>query len=142
MNNLVVSQRDIGRQCEEQVASICSMLGYSVYIPEKQSCTPWDIEVNGMRVQVKARDGVYRRDRIKLRTNRCNTEIAYLCSDVDFFVIRFLPIWFVIPSFAIANQAGEVRNAIYPAKLGEWTNRWDAIKGDRVLYSRQKCFEF
>jgi hypothetical protein len=132
-----------GRECVEMVADICTLLGYSVYVPEKETCGPWDMKVNGMRVQVKARDSfAEHRNRVRLKTYMGSGKTAYMSGDVDVFVIRQFGRWYVIPTNAIARTDGAIANGIYMPSVGEWLDRWDVLDGVRVAYSQQKCFEF
>jgi hypothetical protein len=132
-----------GRECVEQVAEICALLSYSVFVPERETCGPWDMKVNGMRVQVKARDSVADgHNRVKLKTYMGSGRTAYMADDVDAFVIRQFGRWYVIPTNAIARRDGSVANGIHMPSVGEWLDRWDVLDGVRVAYSQQKCFEF
>lgn len=132
-----------GKQCVVGVAAICRMLGYSVFEPEKENCKPWDLLVNGLRVQVKLRKSRKEQaNRVRLKTYLSSGAVAYGSDDVDVFVIRWFSVWYVIPCQAIARGNRGVKNGIYMPSVGEWIARWDVLDGERVAYSQQKCLEF
>jgi hypothetical protein len=132
-----------GRECVEQVADICNSLGYSVYVPERETCGPWDMKVNGMRVQVKSRciDN-FKPNCIRLKTNFGPATKAYSVNDIDAFVIRWDAKWYVVPSSEMPCAEGSIRNGIFMPDIGEWRDRWEVLDGDRVCYSQQKSFDF
>lgn len=133
----------IGRQCVEDVAEICVSIGYSVFVPARETLKPWDMEVNGLRVQVKSRCSHKEQpNRVRLKTNFGSGKVAYAVRDFDAVVIRWFARWYVIPSCAIARLDGSVMNGIYMPKVAEWIDRWDVLDGTRVCYSQQKCFDF
>lgn len=133
----------VGRLCVDAVAEICLGLGFSVFIPSKETCGPWDMLVNDMRVQVKTRASQKeQRNRVRLRTYMGSGKVAYASKDVDVFVIQHFGRWYVIPSDFLANKKGEIGNGIYMPTVGPWADRWDVLDGARVAYEHQKCFDF
>lgn len=133
----------IGRLCVEEVAEICMSLGYSVFVPKHETLEPWDLQVNGLRVQVKSRcSHKEQQNRVRLKTYCGSGTIAYTVSDFDVLVIRWFVRWYVIPAQSIARLDGSVMNGIYMPNVAEWTDRWDVLDGARLRYSEQKCFEF
>lgn len=133
----------IGRECVETVAEICAALGYSVFVPERETLAPWDMQVNGMRVQVKSRSSHKEQpNRVRLKTHFGSGKVAYSVRDFDAVVIRWFVRWYVIPSHAIGRMDGSVMNGIYMPSVAEWVDRWDVLDGARVCYSQQKCFDF
>lgn len=133
----------VGRQCVESVAEICSALGYSVFVPPRETLKPWDMQVNGIRVQVKSRSSHKEQpNRVRLRTCFGSGTVAYTTRDFDAMVICWFGRWYVIPSQAIGRNDGSIMNGIYMPNVAEWINRWDVLDGQRVCYSQQKCFDF
>lgn len=134
---------DVGRQCVAAVAELCDQLGYGVYVPEKETCGPWDLLVNGMRVQVKSRSSVKeQQNRIRLRTYMGSGKAAYRLEDADVLVICWFGVWYVIPFRAICRADGVVKNGLHMPSVSEWAGRWDVLDVGRVVYSKQKCFDF
>lgn len=132
-----------GRQCVAAVAEICAGLGYSVFVPEAETLRPWDMQVNGLFVQVKSRCSKKEQpNRVRLKTYLGSGAAAYSAGDFDAVVIRWFDRWYVIPTHAIGRIDGSVKNGIYMPSVNEWIDRWDVLDGDRVCYSQQKCFDF
>jgi len=133
-----------GKKCVAMVAEICQQLGYSVYVPEKETGLPWDIKVNGLKVQVKLRELTphQNRSRILLKTYMACTRVSYKRDDFDVLVALHCGRWFIAPFDAIAHEEGCLRNRVSLRVLGEWADRWDVLDGQRVAYSQQKVFDF
>jgi len=133
-----------GKRCVEMVADICQQLGYSVYVPEKERHDPWDMEVNGLKVQVKWRDSTPAQsaNRLYLKTYMSPKVVAYKRNDFDVLVALHCGRWYVIPFDAIASRDGDLRNGIHLPYVGEWIDRWEVLDGQRVAYSQQKTFDF
>ncbi len=132
-----------GRKCVEMVAEICQQLGYGVYVPEKETCGPWDMKVNGERVQVKLRGVCTQQpNRIRLKTYMGSGTVAYRMEDVDAFVIRWSDRWYVVPSHFIATRGGDIMNAVYMPSIAGWIDKWCLFEGERVAYEQQKSFDF
>jgi hypothetical protein len=132
-----------GNKCVEMVAEICQQLGYSVWLPEKETLTPCDMKVNGLVVQVKDRQSHKERpNRVRLKTHFGSGTVAYMSQDFDAIVIRWFSQWYVIPSHAISRHGGEIKNGIHMPSVAEWMDRWDVLDGQRVVYAQQKCFDF
>lgn len=132
-----------GRQCVEECASICHSLGYSVFVPERETLRPWDMHVNAMRVQVKARaSATEQANRIRLKTYLGPGKVAYLATDFDALVVKWFLRWYVVPTCAIAEGGHFIKNGIYMPSVSQWVDRWDVLDGARVIYSQQKCFDF
>ncbi len=132
-----------GAEYVSHAAEICDSLGYSVFVPERETCGPWDLLVNEKRVQVKKRSVCTSKpNNIRLRTSNGPATDAYTLSEVDVFAIHWRSFWYVIPSEFLARQDGTVRNGIYMPDVAEWVNRWEVLDGSRVVYAMQKEFDF
>lgn len=132
-----------GRQFVCYAADICEQLGYSVWVPTKETCGPWDMIVNNHKVQVKKR-GVCtsKPNNVRLKTALGPAVDVYATKDVDAFCIHWKDRWYVVPSHAVARVDGVIRNGIYMPSLAEWVDRWDVLDGRRYAMSMQRQFDF
>lgn len=133
-----------GKKCVAMVADICQQLGYGVYVPEKETGLPWDMQVNGLKVQVKFRDSTrwQKYHRLYLKTYMGPKVVAYRRDDFDVLVALHCGRWFIAPFDSIAHEEGFLRNMVSLCVLWEWADRWDVLDGQRVAYSQQKVFDF
>jgi hypothetical protein len=135
-----------GRECVEHFAEICGHLGYSVYVPDRETHLPWDAEINGFRSQVKFRSRSTNRNSsphvAKLKTYLTSAAIAYSRTDFDVLAMCFDDIWHVIPVHALNGSSQGIVNYLYMPKFSSWADRWDVLDGERVVYAQQKCFDF
>lgn len=124
-----------GRNCEKMAEDVCTYLGYAVTRPQSRTA-PWDLLVNGLRVQVKKRSTVNRRgNTIQLRSSA--NKIAYFPGQIDVFVFLFDGEWFVLPANAISNACGYIRNNISPRELNQFRNAWSVLSGNDPRTERQ-----
>lgn len=126
-----------GRRFEQYCATKCRELGFQV-IDHSHKQKPYDLLVNGFRVQCKARN--------KHGNNHTgvnllkNSQKRYMVSDVDFFVIRFAKKCFVIPSSAISDRSGYVRAWVRLNNKKHFIDAWDQLLGRHVYAETQMTF--
>jgi len=133
-----------GKKCVEMVADICQQLCYSVYVSESEPRAPWDMKVNGFKVQVKLRESTRPQivNWLYLKTYMSPKVVAYRRGDFDVLVTLHCDSWYVVPFDVIASPGGDLRNGIYVPSLRQWMDRWDVLDGERVAYAQQKTFDF
>ena len=125
--------RDDGEIYEQQADEICLALGYQVAKPSVGNQRSWDRLVNSKRVQIKKRGiDTSKPNNIRLVTSRTSSEIVYRASDVDVFAIYWSKCWFVIPSVALADSNGDIRNGLYMPNFFDFRRRWDVLDGARI----------
>lgn len=133
-----------GRRCEEIVEVVCTSRGYSVTRPESLTAQ-FDLLVNGLRVQVKKRSTVKRRDRaggekqIQLRSSAKG--FSYGPNEVDVFVVMLDGAWFVFPSTSVQRMDGCIRNNINPGELEPFRDAWHVLSGMSIHCERQLFFK-
>ena len=130
--------REDGDIYEQQVEEICRALGYQVIAPPAGNNKDWDRIVNGLRVQIKKRSvDTTKPNCIRLVTNLSSAAVVYAANAVDAFVIWWGGRWYVIPSAAMADSNGDIRNGVYMPAYDAYVRRWDALAGARVEHDVQ-----
>ncbi len=137
---------DSGRRCEEMCEQICLSLGYAVS-PAPRGTSPFDLVVNGLRVQVKKRtltqDQAGRtRYRVELKTGARGKGFAYKPGQVDAFVFLVDGDWFVVPSAFLSRGDGFIPNTFDPRDLRPFAHAWHVLAGGDVTTERQLGFDF
>lgn len=132
-----------GKRYVEYAVEICTSLGYQVIAPAGENHMPWDITVNGFRVQVKKRGiDTSKANNIRLKTAIGSGKIAYHSNDVDAFAVFWSSRWFVIPSSFLRLPCGGIGNGIYMPRVMAFADRWSVLEGTAVDYDRQTEFSF
>lgn len=131
-----------GRKCEQMAADICLSLGYRVTpAPGKQ--LPWDLNVNGLRVQVKERTwNAHLTCNIEMKTSARKNGFAYLVSEVDAFAILMNGAWYVFPSSVVARPDGTIPNNITVSRIVPFMDSWHLLNGGTHITERQLGFDF
>lgn len=132
---LQVKTSEIGRRFERQVARVCKSLGFQV-IDASSHQLPWDLVVNGHRVQCKSRNAHGNRSYSVYLLK--NSQKRYMVVDVDFFVVKFCEEVFVIPSREIAREDGTVMHCVSLARLQHYKDAWGQLAGESVYHERQQ----
>lgn len=131
---LQVKTSEIGKRFEKKVAQLCESRGFQV-IDAAGDQLPWDLVVNGYRVQCKARrphgSNVYSVNLFK------NSQKRYTADEVDFFAIKFGAEVFVIPSRAIAAADGTVTSCVSLSRVQHFKDAWHQLRGESVYRERQ-----
>lgn len=132
-----VTSSERGKRFEQYCAKQCRELGFQV-IDHSHKQKPYDLLVNGFRVQCKARN---KHGNCRTGVNLLkNSQKRYVASDVDFFVIRFEKKCFVIPSSVIADQSGHVKSWVTLDNKKHFIDAWHQLKGRPVYTETQMSF--
>ena len=121
--------RDVGDEAEEEFASICRSLGYKVHRLHNEHL-PYDMVVNGLRVQVKARSVEKcgrNSDRYRFKTYLSGALTAYSTQDIDVFGLRYESQWFVYPAAAVARDDGTIKNSQYVRRIAHFKDAWQLL---------------
>jgi hypothetical protein len=132
-----VTSSERGRRFEQYCAKKCRELRFQV-IDHSHKQKPYDLLVNGFRVQCKARNK-HGNNRTGVNLSK-NNQKRYVASDVDFFVIRFAKKCFVIPSSVIADRSGHVRAWVRLNNKKHFIDAWDQLLGRPVYAETQMSF--
>lgn len=135
-----------GRRCEEMCEDICVSLGYAV-TPAASGTSPFDLVVNGLRVQVKKRTLIQRASgrthfRVELKTGARGKGFAYRPGEVDAFAFLIDGDWFVVPSAFLSRDDGFIPNTVDHRNLRPFANAWHVLAGGDVTTERQLGFDF
>lgn len=129
-----VTASERGRRLERHCAKKCRSLGFQV-IECGAKGKPYDLIVNGFRVQCKNRSKHgHNQTGVNLFKN---SQKRYSVSDVDFFVIRFSRKCFVIPSKVIADDLGFVAGWVRLTNKKHFIDGWHQLAGDPVMVDLQ-----
>lgn len=129
---LTASER--GRRLERHCAKTFRALGFQV-IECGAKGKPYDLVVNGFRVQCKNRSKHgHNNTGVNLFKNSSK---RYSVSDVDFFVICFSRKCFVIPSSAISDKAGLVVGWVRLTNKRHFIDAWHQLSGEPVYVEKQ-----
>jgi hypothetical protein len=121
--------RRVGRVAELEAMSICRSLGYTVEDVSRKHL-PYDIVVNGLRVQVKLRSPERgNSNRFRIRTNESSANVACTARDVDCFALLYDRRWYVFPAEAIARDDGEIRNGHLVRDISRYCDSWQLLAG-------------
>ncbi len=130
--------REDGDIYEQQAEEICLALSYQVIRPPVGNQRSWDRLVNGKRLQIKKRGiDTSKPNNIRLVTSLTSSEVVYNANDVDAFAIFWAQCWFVIPSSALADSSGDIRNGLYMPNFNDYQRRWDVLAGAHVAQEVQ-----
>jgi hypothetical protein len=123
-----------GRRFECYCARKAKSLGFSV-LSVGERLKPWDLVINGYRVQCKARQKHgHRQHGVYLRKNN---DRRYSTNEVDFFAILFNSQCFVIPSSELCDDEGVVCGYVSLADKQHFVDAWMQLCGQRVQVDRQ-----
>ena len=133
--SLEVSSSERGRRLERYCARKCRSLGFHVADTTALG-KPWDLIVNGYRVQCKSR----RKHGKNLHGVNLfkNSRKRYSVGDVDFFVISFNRHCYVIPSSVISDEDGIVRGWVNLTNKRHFINAWDQFESGVVACDMQQ----
>ncbi len=129
-----VTASERGRRLERHCANKCRSLGFQVIDCSSQG-KPYDLIVNGFRVQCKNRSKHGHNDNgVNLFKN---SQKRYQAIDVDFFVIRFSRKCFVIPTTAISDDSGLVLGWVRLTNKKHFIDAWHQLAGNAVYSETQ-----
>ncbi len=129
-----VTSTERGRRLERHCAKKCKSLGFQV-IDCSSKGKPYDLIVNGFRVQCKNRSKHGHNDNgVNLFKN---SQKRYQSNDVDFFVIRFGRKCFVIPTTAISDDSGLVLGWVKLTNKRHFIDAWHQLAGEAVYVEKQ-----
>jgi hypothetical protein len=129
-----VTSTERGRRLERHCAKKCRDLGLQV-IDYSSKGRPYDLIVNGFRVQCKNRSKHGHNDNgVNLFKN---SQKRYQSSEVDFFVIRFSRKCFVIPTSAISDDSGLVACWVRLTNKRHFIDAWHQLGGTAVCVDAQ-----
>lgn len=132
----------VGRRCEEMVEEICLALGFRVVSSQNRK-DPWDLIVNGLRVQVKKRTtNPSRPSMVELKTAARASGVAYRQGEIDALVILLDGVWFVFNVSAVADHRGDVPNSFTISSFSMFRDAWHVLNGGSVQCERQLGFDF
>lgn len=132
-----VTSSERGRRFEQYCAKKCRELGFQV-IDHSHKLKPYDLLVNGFRVQCKSRN---KHGESKTGVNLFkHSQRRYMASDVDFFVIRFDKKCFVIPSSVISDGLGHVTPWVNLSNKKHFIDAWHQLEGRPVYAETQMSF--
>jgi hypothetical protein len=131
---LEITASERGRRLESYCARKCRSLGFQV-IDHSSNGKPWDLMINGYRVQCKSRKKHgHNSHGVNLFKN---SQKRYTVREVDFFVIRFNRHCYVIPAACIADRQGLVRSWVCLTNMRHYINAWNQLEGVSVAFDRQ-----
>jgi hypothetical protein len=126
----------------QNAADICNSLGFSVWVPEKELCRPWDLLINGHKVQVKYRSVcTSNRNRVRLKTYLRPRAMAYDKDAFAYLVLYWNQHWFVIKSQLLLVDGG-MRNALHMPHFCRYRDKWDLLSDGKVVMEIQSSFDF
>jgi hypothetical protein len=129
-----VTASERGRRLERHCAAKFKLLGFQV-IDCSSKGKPYDLIVNGFRVQCKNRN---KHGNSANGVNLFkNSQKRYKASDVDFFVIRFSRKCFVIPTAAISDDKGSVIGYVTLTNKKHFIDAWHQLGGDPIYAETQ-----
>jgi len=129
-----VTASERGRRLERHCAKKFRDLGFQV-IDCGSKGKPYDLIVNGLRVQCKNRR---RHGHNATGVNLFkNSQKQYRASDVDFFVIRFCRKCFVIPTSVISDEAGLVAGWVRLTNKRHFIDAWHQLAGQPIPVETQ-----
>lgn len=129
-----VTASERGRRLERHCAKKCRDLGFQV-IDCGSKGKPYDLIVNGFRVQCKNRS---KHGHNETGVNLFkNSQKRYRTSDVDFFVIRFSRKCFVIPVELISDESGFVSGWVRLTNKRHFIDAWHQLAGEPVCVETQ-----
>jgi hypothetical protein len=132
-----VTASERGRRLEKHCASVCKKMGFQV-LDHSNKGKPYDLLVNGHRVQCKARNKHgHNAGGVNIFKN---SQKRYSVNEVDFFVIRFQKKCFVIPSRVISDASGLVVSWVRLSNKAHYIDAWHQLSGGSVFVETQMNF--
>jgi hypothetical protein len=121
---------------------ICISLGFRVS-PSQSRKDPWDLLINGLRVQVKKRTtNRHRPAMVELRTAARASGVAYRRGEIDALVIMLDDVWFVFHASVVANENGDLPNSLRVNSFSMFRDAWHVLDGATLSVERQLGFDF
>ena len=132
----------IGRRFELKVARVCRDAGFQV-IDCSARKLPYDLLINGKRVQCKVRHpGKRKQDGNGIHLSKGKGKDRYRVCDIDFFVIGSKGVMWVIPTSLLCTDSGYIKSWVALKNKSHFINAFEQLAGLPVSYDRQVRFGF